>query len=407
MKVAGIIAEYNPFHRGHAYHIRRTRERLGEDAGVVCVMSGNFVQRGQAAALDKWARAECALRGGADLVLELPTVFAASSAERFARGAVDILAATGVADTLSFGCEGALPDLEETARALLTAEYREALRREAVRGVPFAAVRQKAAAAVAGRAADCLAMPNNNLAVEYLKALHTRNAPMEPMAVPRRGALHDAAEPQGDSASASAIRALMEEGRWDEAAAYLPGGTAEVLARERLMDTAPAALERCERAVLSRLRAMGEADFAALPDAGAPEGLPRRMLDAAWNGVTLEEVYALAKTRRYALSRIRRMVLWAFLGLTAADRPERPAYLRVLGMNGRGKAILREMGRSATLPVLTKAAHVKRLDEDARRLFSLEARCTDLYALCRPACRPCGQEWTRSPVVLEGQAGVR
>ena len=139
--------------------------------------------------------------------------------------------------------------------------------------------------------------------------------------------------------------------------------------------------------------------YAVLPDSGAAEGLPRRLTEAARTSGSMEEFCAAAKTKRYTHARIRRLVLWAFLGLTAADRPSSPPYLRVLGFNRRGQALLREMREKANLPVLVKSAHARRMPESAKQLFELEARCTDLYALCSPLPRPCGLEWTTGPVI--------
>lgn len=159
-------------------------------------------------------------------------------------------------------------------------------------------------------------------------------------------------------------------------------------------------MARAERAVLSRLRTMTADDWAVLPDSGEAEGLPRRLERAGRQAATLEEFFDLAKTKRYAHARLRRLALWAFLGLTAADRPDCPPYLRVLGFNGRGQEVLREMKRRAVLPILTKPAHARALDEAGRRLFELESRCTDLYGVCMESVPPCGMEWTNSPVVL-------
>ena len=158
-------------------------------------------------------------------------------------------------------------------------------------------------------------------------------------------------------------------------------------------------MERLERAMLARLRTMGEEEFARLPDSGAAEGLPARLAKAADQAESLERFYALAKTRRYTHARIRRLALWAFLGMEEKDRPGGgPAYLRVLGMNDRGKSLLREMKKRASLPVLTKPAHVKELGEEAQRLFSLESRGTDLFQLCFDTIRPCGMEYTTGPM---------
>ncbi|MEG1879033.1 MAG: nucleotidyltransferase family protein [Pseudoflavonifractor sp.] len=400
MQIAGIIAEYNPFHLGHAYQIQQTRNALGQDAGIICAMSGNFVQRGEAAIMNKWARAECALRCGADLVLDLPTSWASASAERFARGGVALLAATGLVDRLSFGCEGELSDLQAAADCLLTPEYEAALQNDKARNLPFAAARQAAAAGLIGSGADCLSLPNNNLAVEYLKALRRLGSEISPLAIPRKGAPHDGETPADGFASASAIRRRLLEQDYEGAAEFLPRDCAEVPARELVLAHAPASLANAERAILTRLRTMTEADFAALPDSGAAEGLPSRMVAAARDASNLTEFYDAAKTKRYAHARIRRLVLWAFLGLRAEDCPEEPPYLHVLGMSGRGKALLRRMNKTCALPVITKPAHARKLPPEALAIFEAEAHYTDLYALCTPAVRPCGLEWTQGPLVL-------
>ena len=212
MNISGIIAEYNPFHSGHARQIAETRRLLGEDAAVVCAMSGNWVQRADCAIADKWTRAAVALKGGADLVLELPTPWAISSAERFARGAVEVLSAAGVVSHLSFGSEsGSLEELRAAAVCLDSQAYPSALRRALDQGLPFPAARQEAVRALIGPAADVLSAPNNNLAVEYLRALP---GSMEAVAIPRTGAGHDQA-PAAGFASASWLRGRLRAGFLD------------------------------------------------------------------------------------------------------------------------------------------------------------------------------------------------
>ena len=385
METAGIVAEYNPFHRGHAWHIAETRRRLGGDAPVVCVMSGHWVQRGECALADKWLRAALALDRGADLVVELPTPWAMASAESFARGAVSLLAATGVVDVLSFGSEtGELAPLEEAAAALDAPDYPERLRAALGRGLSFPAARQEAAGAA------CLSAPNNNLGVEYLRSLRALGSTIRPLTVPRQGAGHDGPA-AGGYASASELRRLFREGRGGEAAPYLTAPWSGELAD----------MQHIERAVLSRLRTMGEGDWAALPDGGGAEGLPSRLAKAAREAVSLEDFYTRAKTRRYPHARLRRLALAAFLGLRAAERPAAPPYVRVLGLGGRGRALLRRMKDTCPLPVIVKPAQARELDGPARTLFESEARYTDLYGLCFPAPRPCGAEWIHSPVVGE------
>ena len=385
METAGIVAEYNPFHRGHAWHIAETRRRLGGEAPVVCVMSGHWVQRGECALADKWLRAALALDRGADLVVELPTPWAMASAESFARGAVSLLAATGVVDVLSFGSEtGELAPLEAAAAALDAPDYPERLRAALGRGLSFPAARQEAAGAA------CLSAPNNNLGVEYLRSLRALGSTIRPLTVPRQGAGHDGPA-AGGYASASELRRLLRAGRGEEAAPYLTAPWSGELAD----------MQHIERAVLSRLRTMGEGDWAALPDGGGAEGLPSRLAKAAREAVSLEDFYTLAKTRRYPHARLRRLALAAFLGLRAAERPAAPPYVRVLGLGGRGRALLRRMKDTCPLPVIVKPAQARELDGPALALFQSEARYTDLYGLCFPAPRPCGAEWIHSPVVGE------
>lgn len=384
MATAGIVAEYNPFHRGHAWHIARTRQTLGADTAVICVMSGHWVQRGECALTDKWSRVALALSGGADLVLELPTPWAMASAEAFARGAVGLLAATGVVDVLSFGSEtGELAPLRAAAAALDGPDYPERLRAGLARGLSFPAARQAAVGA------DCLASPNDNLGVEYLRALPPG---MEALTIPRRGAAHDGPA-AGGFASASELRALLRAGRAAEADPYLPAP----------WSGETASMAHIDRAVLARLRMMDEADWAALPDGGAAEGLPARLARSARTADSLEDFYARAKTKRYPHARLRRLALAAFLGLRAAERPPAAPYVRVLGLSGRGRELLRRMKETCALPVVVKPAQARALDGDARALFEAEARRTDLFGLCFPTARPCGLEWTRSPVVKERQ----
>ncbi len=392
MRTAGIICEYDPFHLGHAWHIAQTRAALGEDCAVVCCMSGHWTQRADCAVADKWTRGALALAGGADLVLELPLPWALSTAERFAWGGVAVLAAAGVVDTLSFGSEsGDLARLQAAADCLDRPAYQQALRERLARGLPFAAARQAAAETLLGPEASCLAAPNDNLGVAYLRAIRELRAPLEPLAIRRRGARHSSRTVREGFASATWVRRLLREGNREGAAALMPGG-AETLGE-------PARLSWAERAVLARLRTMEEADFAALPDSGAAEGLPARLCRAARQSCALEEFYALAKTKRYTHARLRRLAVSAFLGLREADVPAFPPYLRVLGLSSRGRLLLRQMKETAALPVITKPAHVKALPPDAQRLFRLEARAGDLYGLCFSRPRPCGLDWTRSPVV--------
>ncbi len=396
MAVAGVIAEYNPFHRGHAWQVAEIRRRLGTGTAVVACMSGNFVQRGSFAILNKHTRAESALLGGVDLVLELPTPWSAAGAERFAQGGVAALSAAGVVTHLAFGCEcGALDPLQSVADCLESEAFRELLHRFTGEGMTFAAARQAAVQALAGDAAVCLASPNNTLAVEYLRAL--KASPLLPVALPRTGAAHDSSEDCG-CPSASAIRQrMLLQLDWHTG---LPDSTAALVSQETAAGRAPVSIERCQRAVLSQLRRMAEEEFF-LYDGGG-EGLYHRFYRAVHTASSLEDLLSAVKTKRYPLARLRRMLLQSYLGVPQAAQGETPPYLRVLGTTARGRMLLRQMKKAASLPVLVKPAHVRRLDREAQRIFDQEARCTDLYTLAYPdlsQAKP-GTEYTAGPVML-------
>lgn len=395
MKAAGIICEYNPIHMGHVSHIEKTRALVGGDCAVVCVMSGNVVQRGDFAVFAKHARAASAVAAGADLVLELPLVYALSSAEGFARGGVRLLNALGVITHLSFGSEaGEIPALREVAEHLATERMDAYIREELKTGVAYARARHAAACRLLGAKADVLATPNNILAVEYLKALKETNSPMEPVTIRRLGAAHDS----DGAESASRLRRMLKNG--GEPWRLMPENCAEILKSEIAAGRGPVFLENAETAVLSRLRMLPDEAFERLPDAS--EGLAKRLARYARTMPTVESVLENAKTKRYALSRLRRMLLCAALGLKAEDSLQPPSYIRVLAMNKRGAGVLREIGRQSALPVITKPARARTLDGPARALFQKEADATDLYALAypEPSMRAGGSEWTISPRVL-------
>ena len=267
----GIICEFDPLHSGHARLLSHARA-MGADA-VICAMSGNFTQRGSFAALDKRARAEMAVCCGADLVVELPTVWAMSPAETFARGGVQLLALTGV-DTLLFGSEcGELSALRRLADCLDSPAFADRLT-AADSGATFAVRRQRAAAALLGDAdAALLESPNNTLAVEYLRALRRTGASMTPATLLRTGAAHDGA-PEDGTASASYLRQLLRQGQGEAACGFTPPEAADILRRE-LSQSRVADGALCERAVLSRLRVMTEEDWRGYDPGG--EGLYHRL----------------------------------------------------------------------------------------------------------------------------------
>ena len=392
MTVAGIICEFNPLHSGHAYLMARLRQQ-GADA-VVCVMSGNFVQRGEPALVNKLARAEMAVDCGTDLVLELPTPWAMATAETFAWGGVQLLSMAGCTH-IGFGSEcGDAALLQNVADALLSPDLQTDIRAALAEGITYAAARQKAVETHLGASAAVLRQPNDTLAVEYLKACHQLTVDITPTVVRRVGSGHDGAPSEG-YASATYIRRMVRQSEGEFSFSFMPETAAAVLRREltagRVTD-----VRNVERAILARLRQMTEEEFAAYDGGG--EGLYHRVYDAVHRCATVEELLSAMKTKRYPAARLRRLMLSAWLGLPKAL--ETVPYARVLAANETGRALLRQM-RKAGQPVLTKAADVAALGGTAEALFRREAAYTDLYTLAYgdlTQSRP-GSDWRLTPIM--------
>lgn len=399
MNICGIVCEYNPFHKGHLYQLEQSRRQLGEETVMVGVMSGDYVQRGEAAIFSKFARAEAACRCGADLVVELPLPWALSSAEGFAAGAVAILDALGCTH-LSFGSEsGELEELKELAESLLDPLTLAAIkeRMTAQPNLSFASARQLVLEERLGETAKRLEKPNDILAVEYLKALYQRRSAMAPLAVKREGSGHDEAG-EGELRSASQLRQMLCRG--GDISSYVPAAAMEVFRRE--LEQGRALLNRrdMELAILSRLRMLDEKIFLSLPDGG--DGVGRRLCKAAKEEPTLDFILAAAKTKRVALSRIRRMCMAAALGIKAGQAQGEPPYIRVLAANEKGRAYLRQLDGKTTIPVVTKPGTVKHLGERAKALFAVGASAHDLYTLSflSIADRKGGSDWRTGPKIV-------
>ena len=381
MKIAAVIAEYNPFHNGHQRHIARTRD-AGCDA-VVCVMDGHITQRGEFACLSRWDRCRAALLGGADAVIELPSLFACRSADRFASAGVFLSRALG-ADVLSFGCEtDDLSLLRDMAFLEEDAAFRETMRFYLERGESQPRARAKACAEALGVPEENLPTgPNAILAAEYLRALRRvgEGAP-EPLAIVRTGGYHSME--LGRFASAGALRAAVAEGRGEEARQGIPPEAAFQL-------DAMAARHGADDLFLQALR-RGSGYLASLPDVS--EGLENRVFSAAWEASTLNDALEIAKCKRYTRARLNRLAMHALTGLTAelAGRCPAPDYLRIVGARADAAGVLRELRYRARLPVLTA------VDLKNNPVFQFECAVTDLWALTRdrPEERRAGQEFSR------------
>ena len=387
-KLAGIIAEYDPFHNGHAWQLQQAKA-LGAQR-VAVAMSCGLTQRGALPLLPESVRVQAALTCGADLVFALPAPYACSGAECFARAGVQLLAAAGC-DALVFGAE--TPDaalLMEAARVLSGAEYRTALKARLAAGArSFAAARQAAVEAVCpgtGLAA-LLDKPNNNLAVEYCKAILELGAALVPIPLPRQGAGHGQAltETGGQFASASALRTLWQNGGADAAAPYVP---AEVLPLYREAFAAGqytdlAAAQRCQLALL-RSRCAGTAPFAQVR--GISEGLEHRLEAAVRSSTTHAELLDSLTTVRYPRARMRRLAMDAALGYSADAFPALPPYLHLLGAQKDALPLL----KAAALPVSHSLARLAEQNVPCRAVVDAQLRACDFGALCRKKPEPMG-----------------
>ena len=388
-RIAGIIAEYDPFHAGHAYHIAETKRMTGAD-GVICVMSGPFVQRGEPAFLDKYARAEAAVRGGADLVLELPPRFAAASAEGFARGGAGLLAACGCVTDLSFGVEtDDLELLQKTADALSEDTLADDAKSFMKEGKSYAAALSAALEARDPAMAAVIASPNNMLAVEYLKALKTADgaAGIRPLAVKRIGAdYHDETyRPEGADGgpagfpSASSIRKAVLEKRYR-------GGQDYSLAADPEMMAAPLAAKL-------RTLAYTGADLTAYEDVSAD--LAARIMAAAPFTGSFGELCDRVVTRAFTLARVKRAFVHILLEIRKGDVRKPPAYLKILGLR-EGSPAVRAFAEKARLPRITKEA------DDGAGLAEDSRFAQDLYHQMVFAAhgRVLPDDYRRSPFIL-------
>ena len=372
----GIICEYNPLHLGHKKQIDRIREHFGPESTIVCAMSGNFVQRGAPAILDKSLRAQAAILSGADLVMELPVTTALSSAEGFAAGGVSVL--SKMCTHLCFGAETADQGmLMATARALLSEEFQPLLRAQLETGKSFPAARQSALEEM-GLDGTLLSQPNNILAVEYCKALLKQHSPMTPFPIHREGSYH-AEIVDTENPSATAVRGLMLIAHnWRTC---VPKSVRQIFEGASLHSTAAG-----ERAILSKLRTMTDAEFEALPYGS--EGLWRKLMHESREHATLEDILTATKSKRYTRSRLDRMVMCAFLGITKEMLEEEAPYARVLAFNDKGRAVLKEAKKQGTF--LNAGESID------HPYWELEKRCGDLYGLfCVDGIEPPGCEEKR------------
>ena len=378
MKICGVVAEYNPFHNGHAFHLAETRARLGADTAIIAVMSGNYVQRGDFGVIGKYRRAAMAAQNGADLVIELPLSAVLSSAEGFAAGAIGMLGALGCVTHLSFGSE--CGDLDLLRRAAELSIDRGAIRARMSAGQSFAAALQAAVSARDPEAGAVFSSPNNTLAVEYLAALARHGSPIEPLTIRRAGAAHDSDAPDA-LPSASFVRARILSGDLSACRRVMPPAAFAVLSAALTCGAAPVHAAACDRAIVAHLRRMSAADLYLYIT--GEDGLQNRLYQAIQSNGTFAAICEAAQTRRYPLARIRRALLRAYIDLPGS-MDVAPHYLRVLALGPRGRELLRLIGQTSSLPVIVKPAVERGLPDAVQPYLAHDVLSDDLFALAQP-----------------------
>lgn len=409
MKTLGIITEYNPFHKGHAYMIEEAKRRSGAKR-VIVVMSGSFVQRGEPALFDKWTRTQAALQNGADLVLELPFLFAAANAESFARGAVRTLQESGIVDILCFGSEGGdLSSLQAAAMLMLneTEEFQRLLKKELDEGLSYPAARAKALETVSQVNSEILSSPNHILALEYLKAMQLYSSPMQPMTIRRKGAYHSPSLEERDGfASAAAIRKAILEGHITEALTQLPENTHVLYQKALSLGTAPLSWDALTPALHYKLRMLSAEELRQIAE--VTEGLENRILRSIESCYSFSDIVDFIKTKRYTRTKIQRILLHTLLDVKEKEisyylEQLHLPYIRVLGFRKEKSEILADLTDAAKCPVLTnlkKAPDI--LQEDGLALLALEKNATDLHTMLCPGAiyRTPNQDFTNPLVIL-------
>lgn len=383
MRVVGIIAEYNPLHNGHIYHLERARALSGADYCIV-VLSGNFVQRGEAACTDKFSRAAWALRAGADLVLEMPSVYAVAPAERFAAGGVRTLNATGVVNDLAFGCEA--PDLQTLYQIsdIIATEppaLQEAIKKHLSLGKSYPRARFDALSeyGVPKSMLAAIAQPNNILAVEYLNAIRQYAPSIEPLPIERVGTGYHSEDIVGDFASATAIRKAIVEGR-SEILGTMPNFVGGALLYD---DQFIIPQEALSDVMLYAIRRMSLSDLAAIPD--VIEGFENVLYRSVRSARTLGEFYELIKTKRYTLARCKRIVACALLGITSEQvrklsQSREGSYLKVLGFQKKARPLISEIAKRRTAPLILRNSDLDDCPAFVRQNVETDLLSTDILS---------------------------
>lgn len=412
MKTLGIVSEYNPFHNGHKYHIQAARDEFGAD-GIVSIMSGSFVQRGEAAIFDKWSRAEMALQNGADLVIELPFVYSCQPAEIFSFGAINVLNNLGIIDGICFGSElGSSDALVEVAKLLLhePAYFSQLVKLYLSKGNTYPkSISLALGDYYKGNEAitdDIWENPNNILGIEYIKSIILLNSPMIPYTIKRIANQHNDVVITQPIASATAIRQELKTfGMSEKLQTALPQASNDIIKANIAAGKGPILLEGYSDMLLYRLRTMTAAQISEY--ISISEGLEHRIKKAAAKSSCIEELIEAIKTKRYTRAFIQRLLCHMLIDLKwteskAFKQVGTPSYCRVLGYNDRGKQLLKKIKDNSQYPVINKVASFKSEDPTLNKIFEYDLRSTDIYNLAyvNKDFKKAGEDFIKSPVFV-------
>ena len=389
-KVIGIVAEYNPFHNGHLYHLQKSLQ-MTHSSYSVAVVSGNFTQRGSTSLVDKWAKAEIAIKNGIDLVLELPLLYSISSAENFAEGAIKILDSLKIIDYLSFGSEsGDISTLNMVADILYKEPkaYKNILSHELSKGLSFPKARENALLMYLNdirKFSNVLSSPNNILGIEYLKALKKLKSSITPITIERYNAGYHDTTYNGNVASATAIRNIVKNNGWDILRKVVPENTFSTLLENIKVGHVVPDLSVFEKQIIYNLRKMSIQEIVELPDVS--EGLENAIKNAANSCNSVVEFLNIIKSKRYTNTRIQRILLYALLGITKKDialSKKAIPYARVLGFNNKGKYLISEIAK--TNPKLEIITSVKKYmdtnnNKNSKYLLEKDIWATNVYTI--------------------------
>lgn len=392
MNTVGVICEFNPFHNGHKFLIENIKSRFSH-CRTVAIMSGSFVQRGDVAITDKFSRAKQALQNGFDLVVELPAVYAVSSAEIFAKAGVKIADAL-CCDTLAFGAEDDLETLKKIADLHFDNSFQEIIKSELSLGKSYPKALQDAVLAYDKSltdSVDTLSGANNILAVEYLKAL--KDYTITPSEIKRKAVTHDSSSTSGEFASASEIRRMFYENEKNPYK-FMP----DTCIKEDFSNIA--SLKNIEKAILYRLRTMTKEDLLNLPDVS--EGLENRILNAVRNYNSVNEILQSVKTKRYTHARLRRILIYALLSITKEMQKIPVPYVRVLGFNQQGVGILTDAKKAGKIPIISKVTSAAtQLNDKEKVIFEKDLLASDIRALAQNTPTKCGMDYYNEIVKIQ------